>query len=166
VHELPAIAKRHFDAWVMREPASIAACFADDGLYIAPTRLSPLRGPAAIMDDPASLFAAIPDFSIRAKEWYVSPDARTVGLFWRVDGTFTGPLDPPGFAPTDSPIAITGFSHTLIDARGRIARFQMVYDLNDLGRQICAVPAPGSAGERVAVALQRRRAKARRRRTG
>lgn len=44
-------------------------------------------------------------------------------------------------------------------AGGRITRFHPDFDLNELGRQIGAIPPPGSAGEKMLVTFQNPTAK-------
>ena len=69
---------------------------------------------------------------------------------WRMRGTNTGPLDPPGFAPTGRTIEVEGVDlWTMRD--GRIAVYRAFYDMNDLARQLAIAPAPGSRAERAMV---------------
>ena len=73
---------------------------------------------------------------------------------WRGTGTLTGPLDPPGFAPTGKRFEIDGADfHEYRD--GRISRLRILFDVNGASQQLGLVPLPGSRTERVAVALQR-----------
>jgi steroid delta-isomerase-like uncharacterized protein len=73
---------------------------------------------------------------------------------WRGTGTLTGPLDPPGFAPTGKRFDIDGADfHEYRD--GRIARLRIVFDVNGASQQLGLVPLPGSRAERMAVAMQR-----------
>ncbi|MGI8505430.1 MAG: hypothetical protein ACR2MK_01255 [Solirubrobacteraceae bacterium] len=58
----------------------------------------------------------------------------------------TGPLEAPGFAPTGQRIEFHGDDHW--EFRGELlCRCEALYDLNAIGPQIGAVPAPGSTGE-------------------
>src|SRR5262249_62126775 len=64
---------------------------------------------------------------------------------WRFPGTMTGPLTPPGFAPTGRRVDFHGDDHW--DFRGElVCRCEAVYDLNGIGVELGAVPAPGSGG--------------------
>jgi hypothetical protein len=77
----------------------------------------------------------------------------------------TGPLDPPGFAPTGTRIQFEGDDHW--EFRGDlVCRCRVLYDANDIAVQLGATPAPGSRGERLGVALQRLQARSARRRAG
>lgn len=70
----------------------------------------------------------------------------------------TGPLIPPGFAPTGRRVEIHGDDHC--DSRGDlVCRCEAVYDLNGVGVQLGAVPAPGTGVERLAVLVQRLQAR-------
>jgi hypothetical protein len=73
-------------------------------------------------------------------------------------GTMTGPIDPPGFAPTGRAMEVEGVDlWTMRD--GRIARCQAFYDMNDVARQLAIAPPPGSRAEKAVVALQRLQAR-------
>ena len=69
-------------------------------------------------------------------------------------GTNTGPIDPPGFAPTGRGIEIEGVDlWTMRD--GRIAVYRAFYDFNALAVQLGLAPGPGSRAQKAAVRLQR-----------
>jgi hypothetical protein len=73
-------------------------------------------------------------------------------------GTMSGPLDPPGFAPTGRSMEVEGVDlWTMRD--GRIARYRAFYDVNDLARQLAIAPSPGSRAEQAMVRLQRLQAR-------
>jgi ketosteroid isomerase-like protein len=81
-----------------------------------------------------------------------------VAWAWRMEGTMTGPAEPPGFAPTGRSMRVDGVDlWTMSD--GRIARYQAFYDMNDVARQLGIVPPRGSGAERAMVALQRLQAR-------
>ncbi len=81
-------------------------------------------------------------------------------MWWDLSATLAGPLDPPGFAPTNGPVSNHGVSWLEVEG-DRIMRFNLYYDLNELGRQIGAIPPPGggSAGEKMVVTFQKLTAK-------
>ena len=63
----------------------------------------------------------------------------------------SGPLDPPGFAPTGRSMEVEGVDlWTMRD--GRIARYRAFYDINDLARQLGHRAAAGSRAEKAMVA--------------
>jgi hypothetical protein len=77
---------------------------------------------------------------------------------WRMEGTHSGPLDPPGFAPTGRRIDVDGID-VWDFADGRIERYRAYYDMALVVRQLGVMPSPGSRGERVGVMLQRAQAR-------
>ena len=63
-------------------------------------------------------------------------------------------LDPPGFAPTNGLIEMTGVD--IHEFEGNLVkRVHTETDAMAMGRQIGAAPLPGSAGERFGVLLQK-----------
>jgi len=106
-----------------------------------------------------TLVRACPDFRFEETEPAYPSLARPKAIApWRFTGTMTGPLVPPGFAPTGHRVEIHGDDHW--DFRGDLVRrCEAVYDLNGVGVQLGAVPAPGSGAERFAVLVQRLQAR-------
>jgi hypothetical protein len=83
-------------------------------------------------------------------------------FYWRGTGTFTGPLDPPGFAPTGARIEFDGFD--LQEYRdGRVCRLRIVTDMLDVSRQLGLMPPEGSRIEKAGAAAQRLGMRVRRR---
>jgi hypothetical protein len=74
-----------------------------------------------------------------------------------------GELVPPGFAPTGRRIEVCGDDHWEFRG-GLLCRCEVLYDLNAVGVQIGAAPAPGTRGEKFAVLRQRLAASRMRRR--
>lgn len=98
---------------------------------------------------------AVPDLTFElVGEPFISIDGAQVAYTWRGTGHFTGPMDPPGFAPTGDAIEMTGVDvHDL--AGDLVRRVQTFTDATALGRQIGALPEPGSRREKAGVMLQR-----------
>jgi hypothetical protein len=70
------------------------------------------------------------------------------------DIVHTGPLEPPGFAPTGRRVEFEGVDfHEYPD--GRVCRLRIVFDMMDIGRQIGTLPKAGSPVEKAAAAAQR-----------
>jgi hypothetical protein len=85
---------------------------------------------------------------------YVIPDEPHAAFHWRGTGTFTGRMDPPGFAPTGRRWEIDGADfHEYRD--GRISRLRVVFDLMSVSRQLGVMPTSGSRAERAMAAAQR-----------
>jgi hypothetical protein len=97
----------------------------------------------------------LPDLHIElADPVLATGDGTAAAAPWRPRGIMTGPLNPPGFAPTRRPVQLTGID--LWRFRGSHGCQLRVYtDLNAVAPQIGALPRPGSTGERLGVRLQR-----------
>jgi len=162
---LNALIDRSLAAWNARDPEAIAADFAPDATYWSPTLIDDddNAGPAAARQDAAMLFTAFPDFTLIERGRVGSEEDGRAALWWEVSATFAGPLDPPGFAPTNGPVNNHGVSWVEVQA-GHIVLFHLYFDLNALGRQIGAIPPPGSAGEKMVVTFQKLTAKGLRKR--
>lgn len=84
---------------------------------------------------------------------YLSTDGRKAIVPWRMTGTMTGPLDPPGMAPTGQAVTLEGDDHWEL-RDGLMARCRILFDANALSVQLGATPPPGSTGERIGLLLQ------------
>ena len=94
---------------------------------------------------------------------FLHPTEPAAMFTWRSSATFTGPLDPPGYAPTGLRAEFTGVDvHTYRD--GRLIRLSVIFDAADFARQLGVLPAPGSGAETVLAGLQRLQARVSRRR--
>jgi hypothetical protein len=88
----------------------------------------------------------------------LTADGALVAWRWRMRGTLTGTLEPPGFAPTGRSMEIEGVDlWTMRDER--IARYRAFYDMNEVARQLAIAPAAGSRAEQAIVAVQRLQAR-------
>lgn len=100
------------------------------------------------------MFRAIPDVKIEIAEGpYLSLDGTSVAVRSRITGTMTGPLTPPGFAPTGGAIEFETAEFSQFDG-DLLARHTVVLDMLGLARQIHAVPKAGSLADRFGVWLQ------------
>ena len=114
-----------------------------------------MKGHADVEEFISALWRAMPDLHFELAEGpYVSDDGRHAAARVRISGTLTGPIDPPGFAPTGSRVT-TEFAAFYEVEDGRIKRERVILNMNDVGNQIGALPAPGSRGEKVGVLMQR-----------
>jgi hypothetical protein len=152
--------------WNSHDHLQVVALCTDDVEWHDPTLPEPGRGASTIAGLMEMLVRACPDFRFEETEpAYPSPARRKAIAPWRFTGTMTGPLIPPGFAPTGRRIELHGDDHW--DFRGElVCRCEAIYDLNGVGVQIGAVPPPSSRGERFAVLLQRLQARRLRRSAG
>jgi steroid delta-isomerase-like uncharacterized protein len=162
--DVQGLMDRWVAAWNEHDAEAMAACLSDDVLYVDPgARPDPvMRGPEAVKDFARRLWRSSPDLTFEVVELFVSDDERVVTMHWRTRGTFTEPLDPPGFAPTGGEIAMEGYDRNEVDD-GLFVKHQAFYDQFALGSQIGALPEPGSLGEKLGLFMQRLAAKRMRR---
>ena len=148
--------QRYFDGWNSHDAAELLALASDDVVwedpYIPGGRL---EGKPLVRDWLRSIWRAAPDLTFElVGSPFLSLDGRRLAAVWRGRGTFTGPLDPPGFAPTNQVVEITGID--TYDVAGDVLRgVNTATDTMSLGRQIGAAPPAGSRAERFGVQVQR-----------
>ena len=116
-------------------------------------RIEPL-----VQDFMRATWVAFPDLRFTSGPMWLDPHEDSMTWAWRIEGTHSGPLDPPGFAPTGRPIDLDGLD-VWDFAERRIDRLRAYYDTAQVARQLGVMPAPGSLGERVGVMLQRAHAR-------
>jgi steroid delta-isomerase-like uncharacterized protein len=161
--ELCGFAERYMAAWNDCDTDAMARLITEDIVWADPALPEPARGIPAVQEFMRTSFRAFPDLR------FGEPDPRvlavsgdTVLWTWYMQGTHSGAIDPPGFAPTGRTMRVEGVDQwTMRD--GRIARYRAFYDMNDVARQLGIVPASGSRAERGMVALQRLQARLARR---
>jgi hypothetical protein len=136
----------------------------DDAVMTDPALPKPARGKAEVRAALEGLLHAIPDFHVDAYTVHAALDGSPQLLnHWLASGTFTGPMNPPGFAPTNTRVTFEGASR--LRFRGdALSEVHFLYDLMALGRQIGGAPEPGSGPERLGVLMQRLAARRMRRR--
>jgi steroid delta-isomerase-like uncharacterized protein len=158
-------ATRTVDAWNSHDPDRVLDVYTEDVVIEDP--FAPggrIQGRAKLRRMFLSQWRAAPDLTFELLDTvYLSVDGTKVAVPWRVKGTATGPLDPPGFAPTGGSIEIVGVD--LVEFRnGKVCHVRSIADTMGLARQIGAAPSPGTLGERLVVLMQRMSARRMRRR--
>jgi steroid delta-isomerase-like uncharacterized protein len=163
--DLDAFCARYLAAWNDHSAAAMADLVTDDVVWEDPALPETAHGPAAVQDFMRAAWVAFPDLRFdESDEPHRTATGDQVAWRWRMRGTNTGPIDPPGFAPTGKAIVIEGVDlWTMRD--GRIARYRAFYDFNALAVQLGLAPAPGSRLEKGMAALQRLGARVARRRS-
>lgn len=134
---------------------AIAALCCPDVVWEDPAAPHTLHGRDAVQRFHSDImFPALPDAHIELIDGpYLSLDGTGVAARLCITGTMTGPLTPPGFAPTGGRLSFESaeFSHF---EDGLLARHTVVLNMLDLARQIGAVPRAGTLGDRAGVWLQ------------
>src|SRR3954453_8151587 len=148
-------AKQWAQGWDARDGNAVAALCTEDVEFTDPA-IGTVHGRAAVSKWVSACARAFPDyrFDDLGEPPYLAPDRPKAIIVWRMLGTNTGPIDPPGFAPTNRPFAIDGVDHWWFRDE-LIARYRADWDLNGLLRQLGLAPQPGSPAERAMALLQR-----------
>ncbi len=154
---------RWIEAWNRRDGDALAELCTEDIEFYDPA-IGMIHGRKAVAGWVGICARAFPDYRFEEPEpGYVSRDRLKAIVPWRMIGTNSGPLDPPGFAPTGRACQIDGVDHWWF-RDGSVERYRADYDLNGVLRQLGLVPETGSRGEKALVLLQRLGARLRRRR--
>jgi predicted ester cyclase len=134
---------------------AVAALCAEGVLWDDPAAPHPLHGRAEVLAFHRDvMFPALPDTHIELIDGpYLALDGTGVAARLRISGTMTGPLTPPGFAPTGGRLSFETAEFSQFEG-GLLARHTVVLDMLDLARQIGAVPRAGSVADRLGVWLQ------------
>jgi steroid delta-isomerase-like uncharacterized protein len=150
-------------AWNSHEPDRLLGLMTGDVVYDDAAWPTLMRGHRQVREFLATAWRALPDMTFALVEGpYVHPEQPKAAFHWSGTATFTGPLDPPGFAPTGRSVTFEGVDfHEYRD--GKVAGLRIDFDMMDVSRQLGLMPAQGSRSERALAAAQRLGARARRR---
>jgi steroid delta-isomerase-like uncharacterized protein len=142
-------------AWNSHEPAQLLELMTDDVVYDDSSWPTTMRGHGDVRAFLDYAWRAFPDMRFEVIDGpYVVPGQASAAFYWKGRGTHTGPLDPPGFAPTGKSIEFEGVDlHEYRD--GRVCRLRIVFDMMDVARQIGTLPQPGSPVEKAGATAQR-----------
>ena len=148
-------------AWNDHDPDAVAALCTEDVEFFDPA-IGTVRGRAAVADWVRACVLAFPDYRFTEPEPpYLAEDGSKAIMPWLMTGTHTGPIEPPGFAPTHRSFELSGVDHWEF-RDGLVARYRADYDSMGLARDLGLVPPRGSRAERAMVRLQRAGARLRR----
>ena len=157
---LEDFARRWHDAWNAHDAQAVAAMCTDDVTVIDPGA-GEMRGRDAVVAWVDGTSRAFPDYRFEPPEPPYSASAAEpkAMLAWRMTGTNTGPIEPPGFVATGKPFTLDGVDQwTFRD--GALERIRLFYDLNALMQQLGLAPNTGSRTEQAMVMLQKAAVKA------
>jgi steroid delta-isomerase-like uncharacterized protein len=156
---LREFADRYGAAWNALDPQGVVACVAEDVVWEDPALPTPARGRDEVAAFVRSSGVAFPDLNFAEPgEAAISEDRLVVYAPWRMTGTNTGPIDPPGLAPTGRRVDIEGIDVWQFRG-GLIWRYRAVYDFAEVSRQLGLMPPRGGRAENLMVRAQRLRAK-------
>jgi steroid delta-isomerase-like uncharacterized protein len=152
-------AARYADSWNRQDAQAMADLVTEDILWSDPALPEPARGIAAVQEFMRTNWQAFPDLRFEEPNPpHLSVNGDHVAWAWRMHGTMTGPIEPPGFAPTGKSMTVDGVDLWIM-RDGKIATYHAYYDLMDLSRQLGIMPPPGSRAERATVGMQRLQAR-------
>ena len=159
---LDDFAHRWLDEWNRHDDEALAHLCTDDVEFTDPA-IGTVYGRAAVAGWVRTCGRAFPDYRFEEPEpGYIARQGPKAILPWRMLGTNTGPIDPPGFAATGRRVVIEGVDHWWF-REGLVARYRADYDSMGMMRQLGLVPERGSRAERSMAALQRGGSRLRRR---
>ena len=143
------------DAWNSHEADRVLTFLTEDVEIRDDSWPTTMHGHRDVREFLQALWRATPDmdFELIAGP-YVIPGEPRASFHWRGRGTFTGPMEPPGFAPTGRAWEVDGVDFQEY-RDGRIAKLRVVFDLMTVSRQLGVMPASGSRSERAMAAAQR-----------
>ena len=140
--------------------AHIPAIFTEDVVFVDDAYPETVRGHDGMRRFLGGIWRAFPDFRFALAQGPYLSEEGGVAAHVRVTGTMTGPLDPPGFAPSGKRLdtEYAGFYELEGD---RVRRARIILNMQAAAVQLGALPPPGSRGEKVAVVAQRLQTKVR-----
>jgi steroid delta-isomerase-like uncharacterized protein len=142
-------------AWNSHQPDRVLELMTEDIVYDDSAWPRTMRGHGDVGEFLASVWRGLPDLEFEMVEGpFLHPGEPVATFYWKGTGTFAGPLDPPGFAPTGARLEIDGFD--LQEYRdGRVCRLRIVTDMLEVSRQLGLMPQQGSRMEKAGAAAQR-----------
>jgi steroid delta-isomerase-like uncharacterized protein len=142
IESLDEFAHRWLTAWNDRDGNAVAALCTEDVEFADPG-LGTVHGRAAVADWVHGCARAFPDYHFEEPEpAYLSRDGGKAIVVWRMAGTNTGPIDPPGIPPTGRSFVLDGVDHWWF-RDGLVARYRADYDSYGFFVQLGLVPGPG-----------------------
>src|SRR3954470_6295337 len=158
------VTDRWMRGWNEKDADALVELVAADLHYTDPAWPEVIRDAAGLRTFTSAMWRAMPDMQFTEPLGLIaSPDGGLAAAPWHMTGTFTGPLEPPGYAPTGDRIELDGVD--VFELRdGKIARLVTHYDAMDVARQLGILPPRGSRAERAGAKLHALMARARRRR--
>jgi steroid delta-isomerase-like uncharacterized protein len=154
-----AIVNALLDAWNARDLDRFTALLTEDvywhdlGMFHPPA-----EGREAVRRFCETVLRAFPDFRLDIRHQIcVAEDGTRFVIPWTITATNTGPLEPPGMAPTGRKVSFSGFDYVEIRDQ-KVARIETRFDLVETAEQLMGLrlrPRAGSWTERCLVLAQR-----------
>ena len=148
------------EAFNRKDWARFLSFLTEDVVWDDPAMLAraPAQGKEAVKAFSESVTRAFPDFNYQVRgSICVAKDGSRCAVPFLITGTNTGPLDPPGFAPTNRKVELPGVD--LLEFReGKICRIETIFNPLPAAEQVLSLrllPRPDSRREKILVGLQR-----------
>jgi predicted ester cyclase len=154
-----AIVNAVLDAWNARDLDRFTALLTEDVYWHDLGMLHPPAvGREAVRRFSESVLRAFPDFHYQIRHPICVAEGGTRCVVpWTITATNTGPLEPPGLAPTGRRVSFSGFD--FMELRGPlVAHIETRFDVADVAEQLTGLrlrPRAGSWVERCLVLAQR-----------
>src|SRR5215212_2172860 len=138
--DLKDFAERYASAWNGCDTDAMAELITADIVWVDPALPEPARGIPAVQDFMRTSFQVFPDLRFSEPDPpHATVQGDLIAWAWTMEGTFRGPIDPPGFAPTGRRMKIDGVDLWRM-RDGRIDDYRAFYDMSDLVRQLGILP--------------------------
>jgi SnoaL-like domain len=138
----------------------VLECLAEDVEVRDDSWPETMRGHSDVREFLEAPWRAVPDMTFELLQGpCVSPGEPRASFHWRGSGTFTGRMDPPGFAPTGGRWEVDGVDFQEY-RHGRISKLRVAFDLMTVFRQRGVMPATGTRAEHTMATAQRATARA------
>ena len=146
---------RWLAAWNSHRAEEILEFLTDDVEIRDDSWPKAMHGHADVREFLEALWRAIPDMTFELLDGpYLTPGESRAAIHWRGYGTFSGRMDPPGFAPTGRRWEIDGADFQEY-RDGRICTLRVAFDMMSVARQLGVMPPSGSRAEQAMAAGQR-----------
>ena len=141
--------------WNSHRPEQLLGLMTEDIVYDDSSWPTTMRGHADVRTFLEHAWRAFPDLEFSMTEGpFIQAGAPKAAFYWRGTATHTGPIDPPGFAPTGKRIEFDGADFHEYRG-GRVCRLHVVFDMMGVARQLGTLPQVGSRAEKLAATAQR-----------
>ena len=151
-----SLVQRVVPAFNAHDAEGFVAVMTEDVVFEHSAAPAPMHGRAEVSAFYANnIWTAFPDVRMELMDGpFFHAHAPRISFNWFAVGTHTGPLDPPGLAPTGKRVEFD--VREIAEIRdGLVSRIRMVVDMAAVMRQLGMLPAPGSRGERAIAMMQR-----------
>lgn len=134
----------------------ILSHFTSDVVWSDPSLPEPANGQEEARRVVTAILAAFPDlhFAPKTLRIYVAPDGKSAVSSWEWSGTMTGPIEPPGYAPTGKRVTVEGTCRYEFHDR-LIRKHAVIYDVLGMLQQLGIMPKTDSMQVKVMAGAQR-----------